>query len=130
MNLSSGTQSLIAGALYDFAAHLTTLPKTIKAGGAEPVYGVHEALQMWAHKRGLDLNAVDPDWSKTAGEVTLESLVQDGRDARARIAGALYDFTEYVRSTNAKNSEDALVRWATRTGLSLASPQPRWAHWA
>jgi len=132
MNLSSGTQSLIAGALYDFAAHLTTLPKTIRAGGAEPVYDVHEALQRWAHMRGLDLDGVDPDldWSKTAGEITLESLVSDGHDARERIAGALRDFAGHVRSTGARDYGDALVRWATKTGLSLSSPQHRWAaHW-
>lgn len=132
MNLSSGTQSLIAGALYDFAAHLTTLPKTIKAGGSEPVYDVHDALQHWAHDRGLDMTAITPDleWNRIASEPTLESLVSEGKDVGARIAGALASYADHVKSSGTTRYEDALVQWASRTGLSLASPQHRWAaHW-
>jgi hypothetical protein len=132
MNLSSGTQSLIAGALVDFVAHLTTLPKTIKAGASEEVYDVRDELLRWADSRGMPLERVEAkmDWDKTASVVTLEMLASGGQDGPERIAGALASYVDFVRATEATNYEEAFVKWATKTGLEIHDPQLRWAaHW-
>lgn len=132
MNLSSGTQSLIAGALLDFVGHLTNLPRTVKAGASELVYDLHEETLRWAAARGLPLDRVDPnlEWNKTASEVTLDMLVADGRDTPQRIAGALTSFVNFLSTSNATDYEGAFLRWATATRLEIHNPQPRWAaHW-
>jgi hypothetical protein len=132
MNLSDGMQSIVAGALFDFAAYLTTGPKVIKAGESEPVYDVLEALQKWATERKLALEGVDADldWHKTAHALTLADLAGSAEDTRKRIAGALRSFANFVIETESKNYGDAVLRFANKTCLSVASPQPYWAsHW-
>ena len=133
MNLSSGTQSIIAGAIFDFMGHLTTLPKTIKAGGSETPYDVMDAFKMWAHTRGLDIEkAMVQDWDTLAGEVTLAALASTGATEQRRIAGALLSYVEYVQVADTSRYEDAMLRWASKTGLTLANPQPKWSmtEWA
>ena len=133
MNLSSGTQSIVAGALYDFVGHLTTLPTTIKAGASETVYDVFDTFKAWAMKRGLDIDkAMVEDWNVLPGEVTLASLTGGGATEQKRISGALMSYIEYVKVADTTNYEDAMLRWATKTGLTLSNPQPRWSmsEWA
>lgn len=129
MDLSSGTQSLIAGALIDFVGHLTTLPKPIKTGGDEPVYDVHDELTRWAHLRGFPLADVEVkhDWDKTASVKSLGDLLGQSRDEPQRIAGALVSFAEFVRVAETSDFEKALLKWATKTGLEIHDPQPRWS---
>jgi hypothetical protein len=126
--LSAKTQSLVAGALFDFVGHLTTLPKTVKVGGSETVYDAMQELDKWAHKRGLDLSDANVDgWDKTAGEVTLEMLANEGIDDQRRVAGALRAFAKDFPQDMLSRPETALTKWATRHRLSLANPQLRWS---
>ena len=128
MNLNSGTQSIIAGAIYDFMGHLTTLPKTIKAGGSETPYDVMDAFKIWAHDRGLNIEkAMVQDWNTIAGEPTLASLASTGVTEQKRIAGALLSYVDYVKVAQTSKYEDAMLRWASKTGLILSNPQPTWS---
>jgi hypothetical protein len=135
MNLSDGMQSILAGALFDFAAYLTTRSTVIKAGATEPVYDVLEALEKWASERKLQLTDVDAnlDWEKSASTLTLADLAGSGEDTRKRISGALQSFAKFVIDTNSTNSTnygESVLRFASRVRLSVASPQPYWAaHW-
>ena len=132
MQLSQGTQSLIAGALFDFVGFLTTNSKTIKAGASEPVYDVHDALMSWADQRRFDLEKAQPDihWDKKAVQLTLEDLVNEGEDAPRRIAGALISFVAFCKVAETEDYENAVLRWATKTGLDISNPQGRWhAQW-
>lgn len=131
MELSSGTQSIITGALVDFVGHLTALPKRVKAG-VEPRYDLHDELFRWADQRGLPLEKIPAktDWDKTASDMTLEALVNDGHNTSVRIAGALKSYIEFVREAKTREFEEAFVKWATMTGLQIHDPQMRWAaHW-
>jgi hypothetical protein len=133
MNLSSGTQSLIAGAIIDFVGYLTTRPKTIKAGANDLVYDIHDALVRWATERKLDLDHADPiKWNvtKTASEATLHDLFDNGQENPRRIAGAVVSFVEFVHTAGTTDYENAFVKWASKTGLEIHDPQERWAaHW-
>lgn len=133
MNLNSGTQSIIAGALFDFMGHLTTLPKTIQAGASETPYDVMDAFKAWAHDRGLNIEkAMVQDWNTLPGEVTIASLASTGAVEQRRIAGALLSYVNYVKAADTYEYEDTMLRWASKTGLSLANPQHRWSmgEWA
>lgn len=132
MNLNDGMQSIVAGALFDFAAYLTTRPNLIKAGASEPVYDVLEALEKWASERKLQLTDVDADldWAKSASTLTLADLAGSAEGTRRRIAGALQSFAKFVEETESTNYGDAVLRFANRVSLSVANPQPYWAaHW-
>jgi len=127
MNLSSGTQSLIAGALFDFIGHLTTRPKTIRSGASEAVYDIQDALVHWAAERGLGLDeAMVQDWNTQPGQVTIASLAGGDQDERRRIAGALVDFAAFAEVAGAEDPEKAALQWATKTGLEIHDPQRRW----
>lgn len=131
MNIDLGTQSLIAGAVFDFAAHLTCLPKTVRVGATETVYDVLEELQKWAFARQLELDNADVmGWSKAASAPTLEDLASSAKVTRRRISGALHSFARYVASTGSSDYERLLVRWASVSKLSIHDPQRAWAaHW-
>lgn len=126
MNLSSGAQSLITGALFDFIGYLTTRPKTIKAGEKEPVYDLHEALTKWAKERKLDLQKADVQgWAKVAETMDLRTLAEETKQVGPRVAGALRSFVEYAAETS--DVESALLKWASKTGLEIHDPQPQWS---
>lgn len=126
MNLDLGTQSLIAGAVFDFAAHLTGLPKTIRVGETQPVYDVLEELQRWAFTRELELDGADVEgWGKTAAVMTLADLVPTR--SRRRIAGALVSFAKFAAESGSRDYESLLVRWASSCALSIHDPQRAWA---
>ena len=129
MNLSSGTQSLIAGALFDFVAHLTTKPKAIKAGATEEVYDIQEALLKWAQERKLDLEFADVQgWSKFASEADdIRVLAEETKKLGPRIAGALASFAEFATLAENPDLENVLLKWATKTGLEIHDPQARWS---
>lgn len=132
MNLNDGMQSILAGALFDFASYLTTRPKVIKAGASEPVYDVLEALEKWAAERKLALEDVDAnlDWHKTSSALTLADLAGSAEDNRRRLTGALRSFANFVVETKSENYGEAVLRFANKMSLSVASPQPYWAaHW-
>jgi len=132
MNLSSGTQSLIAGALFDFVAHLTTTAKTIQTGAAEAaeeVYDIREALLQWAHERQLDLEVADiRGWSKFASDTDdLRILAEETKRLGSCIAGALASFAEFATLAESPDLEKVLHKWSTKTGLEIHNPQSRWS---
>jgi hypothetical protein len=131
VNIDLGTQSLIAGAVFDFAAHLTTLPKTVRVGGAEPVYDVLAELERWAFQRNLVLDDADVQgWDKTASSPTLEALARSGDTNRRRIGGALRSFAKFAVNSNSTDFENLIVRWASSYKLAIHDPQRAWAaHW-
>jgi hypothetical protein len=131
MALELGTQSLIAGAIFDFAAHLTTLPKTIRVGTEETVYDVLEELQRWAFDRRLDLDGADvTGWNKAAAVTTIEDLAYEGAAVRRRISGALHSFANFTVSSKSQDYENLLVRWASDHKLAIHDPQRAWMmHW-
>ena len=53
---------VVAGAIFDFCAYLTTLPEELKVGGMHSTPAVLEVMQAWAGDRSLSL---DDPW--TAG---------------------------------------------------------------
>lgn len=133
MNLSSGTQSIIAGAVFDFAAWLTTRPKTVRAGAEEEASPMVDLLEGWASERGLSLdNAMVQDWNTQPGQVTLASLSGADDEQMRRVAGAVVDFADYLRAAASDDYENTLLRWAAKTGLEIHDPQPRWhsSSWA
>lgn len=129
--MNDGTQSLIAGALFDFASWLTGQRPSFEVGSDKPVYPVLESLQKWASERDFDLEVgADFEWNKAATITTIEDLAQAGADTQRRIAAALRDFATELVSTNATNIENSLVRFASKRNLSVANPQLKWrAHW-
>lgn len=64
------TQKRIAGALFDFLGHLTTMPKPLTVGSSQLAPPALDELQKWADKRGLSLDDADvlnwklqpPEW--------------------------------------------------------------------
>ena len=132
MNLNTGTQSIIAGALFDFAAWLTTQP-SLKVGASEPAGVMVVMLQRWARERHFNLDEIEANvssWDKTASVVTLDDLMNEGYDMPQRIAGALRHFVAFVEESAMTDYPKALLRWATKTGLEVSNPQKRWlAHW-
>jgi hypothetical protein len=128
MNLSSGTQSLIAGALFDFVAHLTTLPKTLQAAASEEVYDIDEVLGKWATERELDLERADVrGWSNFTSDADDIQVVGDEPTLLGpRIAGALRSFAEYAALADSPDLENVLFKWASKTGLQIHDPQRRW----
>jgi hypothetical protein len=51
--------SIVAGALFDFCGFLTTRFPPFIVGSTEQVYPVHEALEVWAKERKLELGGAD-----------------------------------------------------------------------
>jgi len=128
MNLSSGTQSIIAGALFDFMGRLTTLPKTIKTGDVHTPHDLLDVFTVWAKERGLSIEkAMVQDWDTLPGEVTLASLSSTDGLAERRILGALVSYLDYLRVAETDDYEGALLRWASKTGLEISNPQERWS---
>ena len=128
MNLSSGTQSIIAGALFDFMGHLTTLPKTIKTGDIHTPHDLLNVFTVWAKERGLNIEkAMVQDWDTLPGQVTLASLATSGGADEGRIAGALVSYLDYLRVAETDDYEGTLLRWASKTGLEISNPQERWS---
>lgn len=131
MNLSSGTQSLIAGAIFDFMGHLTTLPKTIKTGETHTPHDLIATFQAWADTRGLNIErAMVEDWNTLPGQVTLASVSGSDDEEQRRIAGALVNFMDFVKIAGTDDYEKCLLQWASKTGLEIHDPQARWhAKW-
>lgn len=126
MNLDLGIQSLIAGAVFDFAAHLTTLPRTVRVGAKEPVYDVLAELERWAFQRNLDIEEADVvGWSKAASVTTLEDIVS--MPVRRRLAGALRSYADFVVASGSSDYENTLVRWASSCRLAIHDPQRAWS---
>lgn len=126
MNLDLGTQSLIAGAVFDFAAHLTALPRTVRVGAKEPVYDVLSELERWAFQRNLDIEEADVvGWNKAAAVATLEDLVST--PIKRRVAGAVRSYAEFIVASGSTDYENTLVRWATTCKLSIHDPQRAWS---
>jgi hypothetical protein len=48
--------NIVAGALFDFCAHLTTQPGTLKLGAKHESPAIIEPLKAWAAERGLKLD--------------------------------------------------------------------------
>lgn len=62
-------QSTIAGALFDFASHLTTLDETYLVGGKHDASRMVRELKVWALKRGLRLEDADVmHWNRGMGK--------------------------------------------------------------
>jgi hypothetical protein len=131
MNLNSGTQSLIAGAIFDFMGYLTTRPKTVEAGATQNPTPILDHFTTWAAERGLSIEkAMVQDWNTLPGQVTLASVAGADDDEQRRIAGALVDFVEFVKLAGPEDPEKAVIQWATKTGLEIHNPQQRWhAKW-
>ena len=53
------TDSRIAGALFDFLGHLTTMPKPLTVGASELAPPALDELRAWATKRGFSLDDAD-----------------------------------------------------------------------
>jgi hypothetical protein len=59
-------QPAVAGALFDFAAYLTSLDPPLTVGAKHISSDILEHLQAWAKLRGFDLDPADvKDWNKT-----------------------------------------------------------------
>lgn len=132
MELSGGMQSLISGALYDFASYLTSRPTVLKAGASEPVYDVLEALQKWAAERQFEIENVDADldWNKSASAPTLADLAGSRDEEVRRIASALREFAKFCEEESPSSLDQALLRFASKKNLCIANPQIHWrAHW-
>ena len=128
MNLSSGTQSLIAGAIFDFMGYLTTRPKTVAAGATENPTPVLDHFTVWAKERGLNIEkAMVQDWNTLPGQVTIASVANADGVEEGRIAGALVSYVDYLRAAETNDYEEALLRWASKTGLEVSNPQERWS---
>jgi len=57
----------IAGALFDFAAYLTTRPVALTVSHTHDAYPIVEALAEWAATRNLNLEVADvQNWDKGA----------------------------------------------------------------
>ena len=136
MQLDLGTQSIIAGALYDFLGHLTTLDKNIVVGGrANPTPALDE-LCKWGAMRGLpmeDINIHIPvqDWDKAPEKPTLQMLASSGVGQHKRIIAALADFCQFsdsqtVTPNQRRNWGSLFKRWAVRKALTVSNPQVHW----
>ena len=136
MHLDLGTQAIIAGALYDFLGHLTTLDKNIVVGGSANPTPALDELGRWAAMRGLpveDINIDIPveDWDKAPKKIELHMLASSGIDQQKRVIGALRDFSEYADSqtvslTHRRDWGGTFKRWATRKALVISNPQLHW----
>ena len=66
LNTLDGRAALIAGALFDFCAHLTCRPGTLKLGAKHNSPAIIEPLKAWAKTRGLNLDeAAVQTWQDT-----------------------------------------------------------------
>lgn len=127
MQLDQGTQSIVAGALYDFVGHLTTLDKNLVVGSSKNPTSALDELVKWAHQRGLNLDPAQvQDWNTQPGEITLQMVASSGTVQQERIAGALTDFAQWAQDQGGRDWEGLFKRWATRKQLSLANPQVHW----
>jgi hypothetical protein len=127
MQLDLGTQSIVAGALYDFLGHLTTLDQNLIVGSTKNPTKALDELVVWAHKRGLDIERAQvQDWNTQPGEVTIQMIASSGDAQQTRVMGALMDFAEYADLDGGKDREAVFMRWASKTGLTVSNPQPHW----
>lgn len=131
MNLSSGTQSLIAGALFDFMGRLTTRSKILEMGATKNTQPVLDVFKVWAKERGLNIDkAMVEDWNTLPAQVTIASVANADGVEEGRIAGALVSYVEYLQAAEAAETDDyegAFLRWASKTGLEVSNPQKRWS---
>jgi hypothetical protein len=127
MQLDQGTQSIIAGALYDFVGHLTTLDRNLVVGSSKSPTSALDELVKWAHQRGLTLNPAQvQDWNTQPGEVTLQMVASSGVVQQERVAGAVRDFAQWAQDQGGRDWEGLLKRFAMHKQLSVANPQPHW----
>lgn len=129
MNLSGETQSIIAGALFDFIEHLGSQPKTVTAGEDLPKPDLFEVLSKWAQERTFDMEVADEmGWSKFSGDADdIRVLATETKQLGPRIGGALRSFTEYATLAESEDFESVLLKWASKTGLQIHDPQHRWS---
>jgi hypothetical protein len=63
-------EQIIAGAVYDFAGHLTTLDEPIIIGTIYEAPPLFEQVIAWAYKRGLSLDQpLMNEWKEKANEL-------------------------------------------------------------
>jgi hypothetical protein len=60
--IHSRIQQLVAGALYNFCAHLTALKKPLTVGAQHDAPPLVEELKEWASQRGVWLGDPEHDW--------------------------------------------------------------------
>jgi hypothetical protein len=127
MQLDNGTQNIIAGAVIDFLAYLTCLPKTLVVGSSQTPLDAMGELEKWAFLRGLDMESAQvQDWDKSPENPTLQMLASSGQDQSSKISGALRDFATYCGTQDSRDWEPIMLRWATKKELSMANPQVFW----
>jgi hypothetical protein len=75
------TEQLISGALFDFAAHLTTMEEGFPVGAKHPTPPVLEALKEWAGTRALDLDeAAVQTWQNEIGVAKARRTMREAFD--------------------------------------------------
>lgn len=90
--------NLIAGAVFDFAARLSTLEKPITCGAKyETAPALLAVMQAWARERGLNLDAPNHDWMLGLGQPPCFAAATDGEvigEAATRIRWMIEKLTE------------------------------------
>jgi hypothetical protein len=91
------SEGVIAGALFDFAGHLTTLAESYEVGARHDASRMVEELKAWASKRGLSLtDARVMDWNAAASPVAVtDEMVEYCVDWMRRTYGDLVGVTHY-----------------------------------
>ena len=136
MQLDLGTQAIIAGALYDFLGHLTTLDKNIVVGGSDNPTPALDELCKWGAMRGLPLEDINidipvEDWDQAPKKIELSMLASTGVDQHKKVIAALADFCQFADSQTVtpnqrRDWEGLFKRWATRKALTVSNPQIHW----
>jgi len=136
MQLDLGTQGIVAGALYDFLGHLTSLDQNLVVGATAEASPALDELVRWAHQRGLPLdsqylNVRVRDWDQAPEKPTLQMLASTGMDQQRTIMGALADFADFsdsqtVTPNQRRNWGSLFKRWAVRKALTVSNPQVHW----
>lgn len=89
---------IIAGAVFDFAAHLSTLENPITCGAKyETAPALMDTLRSWARDRGLNLDKVDHNWMLGLGQPAYLAGATDGEvigEAATRIRWMIEKLTE------------------------------------
>ena len=86
--------AIIAGAVFDFAARLSTLERPIIVGASHECAPVLiEQMKAWAKERGLNIEEVDHEWTDNRELGVLPGDVQVGRKVR-ELVSLLTDATE------------------------------------
>lgn len=61
--------SVVAGAIFDFAGYLTTRPKSTKIGSAEDASPMVGHIEKWSKERGLSIDGANVErWNEAEGK--------------------------------------------------------------